>query len=181
MTDIQNIHPERPAHLRLKTGLRFGIVTSMLNSLIGIALYSMGLMDFSGSGGGWTSLLLFGLGIYLASEHFKKFTKGSMSQSDVVVISLWIGFFSGIVSVIVMLIQLKLDPSIMEKMYALMEMQFEKQDLEGEQYDKAMEMATMFMSPGFLSLMGFISSMFIALIEGFILSFILRKEQDPFA
>jgi hypothetical protein len=181
MKDLINNQMERPSHLRLKTGLRFGIVTSLLSSLIGIALYSMGLMDFSGGSGGWTSLLLFGLGIYLASEHFKKFTKGSMKQSDVVVISLWIGFFSGIISVVIMLIQLKVDPSIMEKMYSLMEMQFEKQDLEGEQYDKAMEMATMFMSPGFLSLMGFISSMFIALIEGFILSFILQKEQDPFA
>ncbi len=171
-----------PSHFRFKTGIRFGIITSLINSLIGIALYSFGLVDFSGNSGGWISFLLIGLGIYLASEHYKKFSGGYMRQSDVVVTALWLGLISGIITVIFLLLQLQLDPSILEKMQNLMEFQLEQQNLEGAEYDKAMEIGSMFMKPWVLAVMTLISSLFMTLIVGFLLSFFLRKEQEsPFS
>jgi hypothetical protein len=170
-----------PSAFRLKTGLRFGILISLINSLLEIALYYMGLIDYSGGSGGWITLLLTGLGIYLASEHYKKQNDGLMRHSDVVVTSLWMGLFSGIISLVFLQIQLTVDPSILEKMKDVLEFQLEKQDLDGEAYDKAMELGMMFMNPWVLSIGTLVSSVFSALIVGSILGFFLKREAEtPF-
>ena len=170
-----------PAHFRLKTGLRFGIITSLINSLVSIALYSMGLIDFSGTSGGWISIVLLGLGIYLATEYYKKYSGGFMSGSDIVVTSLWLGFFSGLISLAFLLIQLQLDPSILEKMKNVVEMQMENQNMRPEDLEKAMEISEMFLHPGFLAVSALVSSLLSGLFAGFILSFFLKKSSDnPF-
>ena len=171
-----------PPHFRMKTGIRFGIITSLINSLIGIALYSMGLIDFSGNSGGWISFLLMGLGIYLATEHYKKSSGGYMRQSDVVVTSLWLGLISGVITIVFLMLQLQLDPSILEKMQNMLEFQLEQKGLEGADFDRAMEIGSMFMQPGFLAFAALFSSLFMTLIVGFLLSFFLKKEKEtPFS
>ena len=57
---------------RLQTGLSYGALTSLISILISLALYFTGLADFQGGSSGWVSILILGLGIYLATEAFKK-------------------------------------------------------------------------------------------------------------
>jgi hypothetical protein len=67
-------------------------------------------------------------------------------------------------------------------MQNLMEFQLEQQNLEGAEYDKAMEIASIFMKPWVLAVMTLFSSLFMTLVVGFLLSFFLKKEQEsPFS
>jgi hypothetical protein len=170
-----------PPAFRLKTGLRFGILFSLVNSLIGIALYYSGLADFSGGSSGWISFLLTGLGIYLATEHYKNRSGGFMGMGDVMVTSLWMGFFSGLLGVLFLLIQIQLDPGLLSQLQNVFEFQLEKQKLEGEALDRMMEMSQWLFSPAFLAVSALIGSLLSYLFVGFILSFFLKNEaQDPF-
>jgi hypothetical protein len=170
-----------PSHFRLKTGLRFGLITSLISSFIGIALYSAGLTNYGSNSGSWIPAILLGLGIYLASEHFKKYNQGFMNQRDVVVVSLWLGLFSGIISGVIMLIQFKIDPSIIRQMENMLEVQLEEKGLEGADFDRVMEMSSMFFNPYFLGVSALISSVIMSLIVGFLLSIFLKKEKSsPF-
>jgi hypothetical protein len=171
-----------PPHFRLKTGFRFGLITSLISSSIGIALYSAGITDINNSSGGWISVLLVGLGIYLASEFYKKHNQGFMGQKDLMVVSGWLGLFSGIVSAIIFMVQFQLDSSILSKMQNNLEFELEKQGLEGADFDRAMEMGSLFFNPYLLGSAALISSVIMAFVVGFILSFFLKKEaSDPFS
>jgi hypothetical protein len=171
-----------PRYFRLKTGLRFGIITSIISSSVGIALYSAGLVNYKSNTESWIPAILLGLGIYLSSEYYKKHNQGFMGQGDIMVVSGWLGVFSGIVSAIFLLIQLKLDSTILSQMQNMLELQLEEKGLEGAQFDKVMEMSSMFLNPYFMGVSAIISSLIMSLIAGFILSFFLKKvNSDPFA
>jgi hypothetical protein len=170
-----------PSHFRLKTGIRFGLITSLISSFIGIALHTAGLTNYGSNSGSWIPVILLGLGIYLASEYFKKFNQGYMGQRDVVVVAIWLGLFSGLVSGIIMLIQLQFDASIISQMENMLEMQLEERGLEGADFEKAMEMGTVFFNPYFLGVSALISSVIMSLVVGFILSIFLKREKtNPF-
>ena len=170
-----------PSHFRLKTGIRFGLITSLISSFIGIALYSAGLTNYGSNSGSWIPAILMGLGIYLASEYFKKYNQGYMNQRDVVVVAVWLGLFSGLVSGAIMLIQLQFDASIISQMENMLEMQGEERGLEGAKLEEFMEMSTMFLNPYFLGLSALISSVIVSLVVGFILSIFLKREKtNPF-
>jgi len=182
MNSIEKNTNELPKAFRLKTGLRFGLIVSLINSLIGIALYYSGLVDFSGNSNAWISLLLTGLGIYLASEHYKKFSGGWMRRTDVLVTAFWMGLFSGVISSVLVFIQMKIDPSILEKMKTIMEYELEKQNMEGEVYDQALKIGELFMHPMMLGIVTVISSLFTSMLVGFVLGFFLKKEpESPFS
>jgi hypothetical protein len=170
-----------PSHFRLKTGLRFGVITSIISSSIGIALYSAGLTNYGSNSGSWIPAILLGLGIYLASEYFKKYNQGYMGQRDVVVVALWLGLFSGLISGAIMLIQLHFDASVISQMENMLEMQLEERGLEGADFERAMEMGSMFFNPYFLGVSAIISSLIMSLVVGFILSIFLKREKtNPF-
>jgi hypothetical protein len=168
-------------HLRLKTGLQFGIITSLLATLIGMALMFTGMMDYSGSSGGWTSMLIIGLGIYLASEGFKKRNDGFMSHSDLFVISLWLGLFSGILSGVFGMIQFAMDPSLLEKMKNVAEARLESQGQSDEAIEQAMKIMDFMMEPIPLAMVTLISSLFFSALIGGILGFFLKNEKDVFS
>jgi hypothetical protein len=167
-----------PTAFRLKTGLRFGVLFSLVNSLIGNALYYSGLADFSGGASGWINFLLTGLGIYLATEHYKNRSGGFMGMGDVMVTSLWMGFFSGLLGVFFLLIQIQLDPGLLIQLQNVFELQLEKQNLEGEALDLMMEMSQWLFSPAFLAASALIGSLLSHLFVGFILSFFLSTQKS---
>ena len=104
-----------------------------------------------------------------------------MGQRDVVVVAVWLGLFSGLVSGIIMLIQLQFDASIISQMENMLEMQLEERGLEGADFEKAMEMGTVFFNPYFLGVSALISSVIMSLVVGFILSIFLKREKtNPF-
>jgi hypothetical protein len=174
--------PQPPSHARLKSGLRFGLFTSLITILVDIALQSMGLANFNDNSGGWFGTILVGLGIYLAADRYKILNNGFISQSDVVVTSLWLGFFTGIFSGIFLSIRLYLNPEIQAKLINLVEYQLEEKGIEGAEMEQIMSMVSMFFQPGFLAIATFISSIITALVIGFIMSFFLKKEKEsPFA
>jgi len=167
-------------NLRLTTGLRFGLVTSGLNIFIGLALFFMGLVDYSGGSSGWVTFLILVLGIYLASEQFKKKNEGFMTAKDLIVMSLWLGLITGVISGIYAVVYMQIDPQMMEKAKNIAETRMEEQGNSEEQIEMAMSMMNKFMTPGFLIFMSILMNVIFGLIIGAILSIFLKREKPIF-
>jgi len=167
-------------NLRLKTGLQFGAITSGLNILIGLALLFMGLVDYSGGSSGWVTFLILVLGIYLAANHYKGKNEGYMSVKDLIVISLWLGLITGVISGIYAVVYMQMDPTMMEKAKNIAEAKMEEQGNSEEQIEMAMAMMNKFMTPGFLLAMSVFMNTIFGWIIGAILGTFLKNEKPVF-
>lgn len=169
-------------NLRLKTGAIYGLVTSVLSILIGMALHFMGLNDFSGGGSsGWVNILILVLGIYLASEAFKKENEGFATTGDIVVMSIFLGLVMGLVSGLYSAIYMHyIDPSIMEKIRNVAEAKMEEAGNNEEQMEMALSIMDKMMSPGWLVLMATLMNTLFAVVVGALLSIFLKKERPIF-
>jgi hypothetical protein len=168
------------SNLRLKTGVRFGVVTSLLSSLIGLALFFTGLTDYSGSSSGWVGTLIFILGIYLASEGYKKENNGFMSHSDLVVTALWMGLVSGIVSAIIVGVHMQLDPDLMTAQLNRIEADMENKGVDDAAIEQTMSITRKVMQPIPMALIMVFSSFIFTVVLASIMGFFLKKEQGIF-
>lgn len=168
------------SNLRLKTGIRFGIVTSLLSSLIGLALFFTGLADYSGSASGWVGTLIMILGIYLASEGYKKENNGFMTHSDLVVTSLWMGLVGGLVSALIVFVHLQLDPDLFTIQLNRAEADMENKGLDDASIEQAMSITRKMMQPIPMAMLVFASSFIFSVILASILGFFLKKEPGVF-
>jgi hypothetical protein len=165
---------------KFKIGLRFGVFTSVFSFLVGVALVYMGLSDYSGSSNGWISTLILGLGIYLATEAFKKESGGTMEHGEIVSVSLWMGLFSGVISGILSIIHLQFDPKLMEQAKHMAEVRLEQQNMSDEMIAKNMEIMDILFQPLPLAAMVIFVTLLSTLIIGAILGFFLKKDRNVF-
>jgi hypothetical protein len=165
---------------KFKIGLRFGIFTSLLSFLVGIALVYTGLTDYSGSSNGWVSTLIMGLGIYLATEAFKKETGGTMEHGEIISVSLWLGLVSGVISAVLSIIHLQMDPKLVEQAKNLAEVRLEQQNMSDEMISKNMEIIDTMFQPIPLAALVLFVTLLSVLIIGAILGFFLKKERNVF-
>lgn len=167
-------------HIRLKTGLQYGIIESLLNFLISIAILYAGLAAYNSGSNTIISLLITGLAIFLATEAFKKKSGGFMEASDVVVTSLWMGLSSGFLGGVLGALHFHFNPEIKDTIRNQMELQLENQGQSDEIIEKSIEMMEMFLQPGFLIAISIFSLLLMHLIVGGILSLFLKKERSIF-
>jgi hypothetical protein len=148
--------------------------------MIGLALFFTGLADYSGSTSGWVGMLILILVIYLASEGYKKENNGFMSHSDLVVTSLWMGLVSGLVSAVIVLIHLHLDPDLFVAQLNRAEAEMENKGLDDKSIEQAMSITRKMMQPIPMALMVIFSSFIFTVILASIMGFFLKKEQGIF-
>lgn len=168
------------SNLRLKTGVRFGFVSSLLSSMIGLTLFFTGLADYSGSTSGWVGTLILILVIYLASEDYKKKNNGFMSHSDLVVTSLWMGLVAGLVSAVIVFVHLQLDPDLFATQLNRVEADMENKGMDDASIEQAMSITRKMMQPVPMAIMVVFSSFIFTLILASIMGFFLKKEQGIF-
>lgn len=168
-------------NLRLRTGLIYGGITSVISMLIGLALASFGLSDMSSGGNGMVNALILVLGIYLAAEAFKKNNEGFLSSGDLIVVSLWLGLIVGIVSGLFSWIYLNyIDPEMMKKIIKMAEIKMEEQGNSDEQIEMAMQMMDKVMSPPILITISVLMNLFFSLVLGAIMALFLKREKPVF-
>ena len=167
-------------NLRLKTGIRFGLFTSAISILIGMALYFMGLVDYSGGSSSWVTILILGLGIYISAEHFKKMNGGYMTHKDLIVTSLWLGLIVGLISGIYAVVYMQIDPTMMDKAKNIAEAKMEEQGQSEEQMQMAMSLMDKFFTPQFLIAMSLLMNVVLSLIISAILGSFLKNEKPIF-
>ena len=167
-------------NLYLKTGFRFGIIASILTTLIGLALLFTGMADYSGSSSGWTSTLILALGVYLAAEGFKKENQGFMSHKDLIKVSLWMGLFAGIFSAVFGFIHAKMDPTLFDLQKNRMEVELENKRLDDAQIEQSMKMVNVMLEPVPMAIMIIITIFISMVVIGAIMGFFLKKEKDVF-
>lgn len=168
-------------NLRLRIGLTYGAITSLLSVFIGIALSSFGLSDMSSGGNGWVNALILILGIYLGTEAFKKLNEGFVSIGDVVVFSLWLGLVVGLVSGIFSWVYLNyIDPEMLKKIVRMAEIKMEEQGNSDEQIEMATSMMEKMMTPGFLIAISVFMNLIFSVILGGIIGMIMKREKPVF-
>jgi hypothetical protein len=167
-------------NLHLKTGLTYGVITSTISFCIGLALMFTGLADTTGTSGGWTSSLVLVMGIYLASEAFKKSNDGYLSHKDLIVTCLWMGLTSGVVSAFFGFLHLAMDPTMFEIQKNRMEIEFEKKGLSDAQIEESMKMMDKMFQPFPMAIIVFITVFLSMLFIGAIMGFFLKREKPVF-
>lgn len=165
---------------KLVIGMKYGLVTSVLSILIGLALYHTGLAGYNSGTNFWTGLLIVFLGFYLASEQLKKENDGFMTFGEGIKVALWLGLSMGLITGIYAIINNYLDPSMMEKVMNQVEYQLEEQGQSQEQIDMVMEMTKWMTKPPVLIVVSVISNLFSSLIVALIAGNFLKKERPLF-
>lgn len=168
--------------LRFTTGLKYGVITSILSILIGMALYFMGLNDFSGSGtSSLVTILILILGIYLGVEAFKQANNGYATTGDIVMMSLYLGVVMGLISGLFWSVYLNfIDASILDKIMSVTEARMEEAGQSEEQMEMAMSITRKMMSPGWFTLVSLLMNLVFAAIVGALMSIFLKKEPAVF-
>lgn len=160
--------------------MRFGLVTSVLSILIGLALYYTGLADTSSGTNLWVSILIVFLGFFLASEQFKKENEGFMSFGEGIRLCVWLGLSMGLITGVYAVINNYIDPSVMEKVMNQVEYQMEEQGQSQEQIEMVMDITRWMTKPPVLILVSLISNLFTALLVGLIAGNFLKKDKPVF-
>jgi uncharacterized membrane protein len=137
-------------------------------------------MNYGGSSSMWINLLIIGLGIYLASEAFKKKNDGYVEHTDISVFGFWIGVTTGVITAIFTVVQLSLDPEILNKTLLMMEAELERKNAGERETEAALEIISKIMKPVPLSLFVLFFSILSASIVGAILGFFLKREKSIF-
>lgn len=167
---------------RLSIGLKYGVITSILGILIGMALFFMGLNDFSGSGSSsLVNILILILGIYLGTEALKQSNEGYASTGDIVMMSLYLGVALGIISGLFWSIYLNyVDPSIIQKIISVTEARMEEAGNSDEQMEMALSMTEKMMSPGWFTLVSTLMNVIFSSIIGALMSLFLKNDPPVF-
>jgi len=121
--------------------------------------------------------------IFLAHKYYKEEGDGFMTIGQGVGIGFWTGLTSSTISCIFTFVYISyIDSSFIEKIKQTQMDAMQQQGMSDAQIDQAMSVAGMFMTPVFITIIGFISGIFACVLVGLILSFFTQKKNpDPFA
>lgn len=165
-----------------KVGIRYGLITSLLVVIASMIMYATGYANPSGGSEQFLiTILLYGTGIYLGTDAFKKGNEGYASMKEIVKISFYIGLISGFIGGIFSYIYLKfIDPQIMQTMMREQRIQLEERGMSDEVINQTMQAMELVMSPGVLLPLQIIFSVITITILGLIMGAILKKERPAF-
>ncbi len=164
---------------RLQLGLRYGLLFGVLIFLVEIALWYSGLSTLTNSNG-WTTWVLAGLGIYLATDQFKKASDGYATFGDIVATGSWAGVFGGIIYALAALIRMLADPSFCKALRSFAENQMEDQNIPEETVETISGIYQVLFSPVPMALMGLVGVFFVFLLTSLVVGVFGKKEPGAF-
>jgi uncharacterized membrane protein len=162
------------------TAIKWGLIAGAATVVLTMLAYNLGGMDpantamaliFSISG-----FLLGLLFVYLGLKNYKEGSNGGqLSLGKGVMWSLGFGLTAGIIGAIFNYVFYTfLAPDLVTGILDMQMAQMEEQGMDDEQMEAAESMMGMFMSPIYFMVSGFLSSVVIAVIEGLIISAIIK-------
>lgn len=122
-------------------------------------------------------------GIVLATINFRDQEQGgSISYGRALGVGFLTTLFAGIiVSFFSYLLHTVIDPTLVDKTFAMLEEGYYDAGMTDDQIETAMNMVKRFSSPPLMALTGLVSYIFMGLIFSLVTSIFLKKEGDPFA
>jgi hypothetical protein len=165
-----------------QTGLKYGLITSLLGIIASLILYSTGSGDPTGSSLQFgVSIIIYVTGLYLGFDAFKRGNEGFASLGELVKVAIFIGLITGGISGVFTYIYMQyIDSDIMTKIFDQQRLVLEDKGLSDKEIDQALEMAKSFMSPKFLIPIQIITSVITLTILGLIVGAIMKKNRPAF-
>lgn len=167
------------SNLRRDLGLRYGLLFGALIFLVEITLWYSGLSTLNNSNG-WTTWVLAGLGIYLATDQFKRVSGGYATFGDVAATGSWSGLFGGLLYALAALVRMLADPSFCKGLLSFAESQLEKQNIPDETMETMTGVYEAMFSPVPMAIMGFAGVYFVFLLVSLVAGAFMKKEPGPF-
>lgn len=164
-----------------KSSLTYGLFLGIALVLIAVIFYVTG-NNFSDAAS-WINYTFMTLGVVMAQFHFRKQLGGTMTYSQALGVGVLTMLFASVITgFFTYLLYAVIDPSLQDQMKLAMEEQIAKQNIPEEQFEMAVEMATMFKSPAVLFFMNIAGGTLIGLIISLITSiFTQRKPVEDFS
>lgn len=164
-----------------------GLIISGITSVVALLIYVAGLNEtmMTNKPLSWlNNLLSLGIMFYFVHTAIRLFRDrdngGYLSVGQGIGLGTLAGLISGIVSAIWMYIfMVYIAPDLMDTIKRVTMEQLQQSGQSEEQVEKAMEMTSMFFSPGFIALMVPIFSLFLGFLSGLV-SGLIQKRDRPF-
>lgn len=161
-----------------KSAMIYGLYLSLALVLFSVILYATGLILNQKLG--YVSLILTVAGIIFAQITYRnKEMNGSISYGQAVGFGVAIMLFAGIVTALyTMILYSFVDPGLIDQMKTMQEQAMAQKGLSEEQIEQAMTITAKMMTPGWMSIMGLVGSIFSGLIVSLITSIFVKKQND---
>ena len=160
----------------LKPTLNYGAMLGTLLIVVSLVFYLLNIKDTTVSSI-ITYIALAG-GVFYAQNHYKlNYTDGFMSYGKALGIGALTCLFAGFINAIYSYVFIKfVDASMidvaMEQAYSDMQ----ERGMDEEQIDQAMQMSSMFMTPGVMAFFAFIGTALIGFLESLVISIFTKKD-----
>jgi len=165
-----------------KSAMIYGLYIGIFFTLFSVLLYVTG--QTQNKALGYISFPLYALAIVLAQIHYRNNElNGVISYGQAVGFAVAAMLFSGIISALYTLILYSfIDPGLIGQIKAAAEEEYLKRGMSEDQIEAAMSIASKMMTPGWMSIMGLMGSVFIGTIVSLVSSIFVKKlpSEDAF-
>lgn len=165
-----------------KTAMIYGLYLALVLTLFSVILYVTGLI--LNPTVGYISVVLTIAGIVFAQITYRnKELNGTITYGQALGFGVAIMLFAGIVTALYTLVLYTfIDPGLIDQTKAIQEEAMLKKGLTEDQIEAAMSMTSKMMTPGWLSIMGLVGSVFSGTIVSLLTSIFVKKQpsEDAF-
>ena len=164
----------------LKSTINYGAMLGLAMVIITLLAWMFDILLKPGFS--YVNYALIIVGIVLATINFRDQEQGgSITYGRALGVGFLTTMFSGLViSLFSYLLYTVIDPTLVEKSYAVMEEGYYNAGMSDDQIETAMNMVKRFSNPPMMALIGFLGYVFMGLIFSLVTSIFLKKEGDPF-
>lgn len=165
-----------------KSAMVYGLYLALVLTLFSVILYVSGLI--LNTKVGYISLVLTIAGIVVAQIQYRnRELNGTITYGQALGFGVAIMLFAGIVTALYTLVLYTfIDPTLIDQTKAIQEEAMLKKGLTEDQIEAAMSMTSKMMTPGWLSIMGLVGSVFSGTIVSLLTSIFVKKQprEDAF-
>jgi hypothetical protein len=165
-----------------KSAMVYGLYLALVLTLFSVILYVSGLI--LNTKVGYISLVLTVAGILIAQINYRnRELNGTITYGQALGFGVAIMLFAGIVTALYTIVLYTfIDPTLIDQTKAIQEEAMLKKGLTEDQIEAAMSMTSKMMTPGWLSIMGLVGSVFSGTIVSLLTSIFVKKQpsEDAF-
>ncbi len=161
-----------------KSAMIYGLYLALVLVLLSVILYVSGLI--LNQKVGYASMVVYVAGIIFAQITYRnRELNGTISYGQALGFGVAVMLFSGIITALYTLILYTyIDPTLIDQMKAVQEEALLQKGMSEDQIEAAMSVASKMMSPGVMSIMGLLGSLFVGTIISLVTSIFVKKQPN---
>ena len=160
-----------------KSAMVYGLYVGILLTLYSVVMYVLG--QSQNKSLVFVPFILYAVCIVLAQFYYRNNElNGTITYGQAVGIGVAVMFFSGIIAALYSLIIFKIDPSLLDQIKIAQEEAYLQNGMSEEMIEKTMEMSAKMMTPGWMAIMGLLSSVLIGTIISLVSAIFIKKQSN---